>query len=136
MRHRNSRSEDLCRGVASAVYEPVGSTPSPPHSLSGGMILIGSSDRICPLYKFGRQFDAEGFGPDTTLCHDHGETTDQHAVNLDRACLVVPCRQTLLERRDVLIQARAGLLARSGNIDVVAHLLPPMVVEEGASTVR
>jgi hypothetical protein len=27
-----SRSEDLCRGVASAVYEPVGSTPSPPHS--------------------------------------------------------------------------------------------------------
>ena len=29
MRHRNSRSEDLCRGVASAVYEPVGSTPSP-----------------------------------------------------------------------------------------------------------
>jgi hypothetical protein len=27
MRHRNSRSEDLCRGVASAVYEPVGSTP-------------------------------------------------------------------------------------------------------------
>ena len=33
MRHRNSRSEDLCRGVASAVYEPVGSTRSPPHSL-------------------------------------------------------------------------------------------------------
>ena len=36
MRHRNSRSEDLCRGVASAVYEPVGSAPSPPHSLSAG----------------------------------------------------------------------------------------------------
>ena len=27
MRHRNSPSEDLCRGVASSVYEPVGSTP-------------------------------------------------------------------------------------------------------------
>jgi hypothetical protein len=54
MRHRNSRSEDLCRGVASAVYEPVGSAPSPPHSLSGGMvalILIGPSDRICPSGK-------------------------------------------------------------------------------------
>jgi hypothetical protein len=25
MRRRNSRGEDLCRGVASAVYEPVGS---------------------------------------------------------------------------------------------------------------
>jgi hypothetical protein len=40
MRHRNSRSEDLCRGGASAVYEPVGSTPFPPHSLSGGMIAL------------------------------------------------------------------------------------------------
>jgi len=45
MRHRNSRSEDLCRGVASAVYEPVGSTPSPPHSLSGGMIALNHPDR-------------------------------------------------------------------------------------------
>src|SRR6266478_10195079 len=44
MRHRNSRSEDLCRGVASAVYEPVGSTPSPPHSLSGGMIALNHPD--------------------------------------------------------------------------------------------
>ena len=45
MRHRNSRSEDLCRGVASAVYEPVGSTPSPPHSLSGGMIALNHPNR-------------------------------------------------------------------------------------------
>jgi hypothetical protein len=45
MRHRNSRSEDLCRRVASAVYEPVGSTPSPPHSLSGGMIALNHPDR-------------------------------------------------------------------------------------------
>ena len=45
MRHRNSRSEDLCRGGASAVYEPVGSTPSPPHSLSGGMIALNHPNR-------------------------------------------------------------------------------------------
>ncbi len=32
-------------GVASAVYEPVGSTPSPPHSLSGGMIALNHPDR-------------------------------------------------------------------------------------------
>src|SRR6266436_4821752 len=45
MRHRNSRSEDLCRGGASAVYEPVGSTPSPPHSLSGEMIALNHPNR-------------------------------------------------------------------------------------------
>jgi hypothetical protein len=45
MRHRNSRSEDLCRGVASAVYGPVGSTPSPPHSLSDGMIALNHPNR-------------------------------------------------------------------------------------------
>jgi hypothetical protein len=39
-RHRNSRSRTFAGGVASAVYEPVGSTPSPPHSLSGGMIAL------------------------------------------------------------------------------------------------
>ena len=32
-------------GGASAVYEPVGSTPSPPHSLSGGMIALNHPDR-------------------------------------------------------------------------------------------
>ena len=40
MRHRNSRSETFAGGVASTIYEPVGSTPSPPHSLSGGMIAL------------------------------------------------------------------------------------------------
>ena len=32
-------------GVASAVYEPVGSTPSPPHSLSGEMIALNHPNR-------------------------------------------------------------------------------------------
>jgi hypothetical protein len=32
-------------GLASAVYEPLGSTPSPLHSLSGGMIALNHPDR-------------------------------------------------------------------------------------------
>jgi hypothetical protein len=45
MRHRNSRSGPLPERVASAVYEPVGSTPSPPHSLSGEMIALNHPNR-------------------------------------------------------------------------------------------
>jgi hypothetical protein len=49
----------FARGVASAVYEPVDSPPSPPHSLSGGMIALNHpdspSDRICPtVHRFTR----------------------------------------------------------------------------------
>jgi hypothetical protein len=50
MRHRNFRAaRTFGRVVASAVYEPVGSAPSPPHSLSGGMIALNHPYRVCPI---------------------------------------------------------------------------------------
>src|ERR1700737_2467859 len=57
LNHQRRWFLNLCREVASAVYEPVASTPSPPHSLSGGMIALNHlpSDSICPtMHPFTR----------------------------------------------------------------------------------